>query len=430
MTDDYHAIRLRDFRLNFEQQQKRAKELLKAAHAGDPAATARFKGTPPKLAEAQFLIARELRFDSWAALKRHIVGMTLAREAMNTSVLDGELRTLHIRGGHDLIKLSQQAGFRGDWYVDVYPYFEGPIREGPGCLEQRARFIVDRYGKDFDPPLEYEGQLRGRENGERELHDSADYERVVLWFEYDCVCQLALIHLLGHYAVHRRPPRLELINIDDFPGARRFSGLAELPPEALRMLWMSRKPVSAAQLQLGLEAWHALTNPDPRPLAAIVRDGTRALPLLGPALHRHLRELPSIVNGLSLTEELALTLMAEPLPHWDGTPLLSRIYWQMHETDPLPGRPDGAWAHRVLGMESTSARLFTRSPGVNREGRSNPPWTDVLVITELGRAVLRGEVDFRSLNPLPRWVGGVEVAADSVDWRWDEAKRDAVLRES
>jgi len=427
MTDDYHAIRLKDFRLNFEQQQKRAKELLKAAHTGDPAATVRFKSTPPKLAEAQFLIARELRFDSWSVLKQHIAEMSIAREAMNVSVLDSDLRTLHIHGGHDLIKSSQQAGFRGDWYVDIYPYLDGPVRDGPGCLEQRAHFIVDSYGKDFDPPLEYEGQLSGLKDRWRELHDSADYERVVLWFEYDCVCQLTLIHLLGHYALHRRPPRLELINIGDFPGARRFGGLGELPPEALRMLWMTRKPVNAAQLQLGLDAWHALTNPDPRPLAAIVRSGTPALPLLGPALHRHLRELPSIINGLSLAEELALTLMAEPLPHWGGPALLSRIYWQMHGTDPLPGRPDGAWSRRVLEMENASARLFKRSPGENREGRSNPPWTDVVVITELGRSVLRGEVDFRSLHPLPRWVGGVEIAAGNVDWRWNQEIRDAVL---
>src|ERR1700731_2672509 len=130
------------FRLNFEQQGKRAKELLKAARAGEPEALARFR-LPPKLAEAQYLIARELRFENWAALKRHIAEMTLAHEAMSASVLDGDLRTLHIRGGHDLINLSQQAGFRGDWYVDVYTYLEGPVREGPGSLEQRARFIID-----------------------------------------------------------------------------------------------------------------------------------------------------------------------------------------------------------------------------------------------------------------------------------------------
>ena len=51
------------YRLNFEQQGKRAKELLKAARAGDSEALARFK-SPPKLAEAQYLIAKELRFES------------------------------------------------------------------------------------------------------------------------------------------------------------------------------------------------------------------------------------------------------------------------------------------------------------------------------------------------------------------------------
>lgn len=42
------------FRLNFEQQQKRAKDLLEAARAGEPEARSRFKSTP-KLAEAQYL---------------------------------------------------------------------------------------------------------------------------------------------------------------------------------------------------------------------------------------------------------------------------------------------------------------------------------------------------------------------------------------
>jgi hypothetical protein len=236
------------FRLNFEQQGKRAKELLKAARAGEREALARFR-SPPKLAEAQYLVARELRFDNWAALKRHIAEMTRAREVMNTSVLDGDLRTLHIRCGHDLQESLKEAGFRGDYYVDIYPYLFGPVCEGPGYLEQRARHIVDCYGDQFDPPLEYEGQLRGLEDKERELHGSADYERVVLWFEHDVTDQLSLIHLLGHYAIHRRPPRLELVNISDFPGARRFTGLGELPPEALRMLWTTpQRPRGLARI--------------------------------------------------------------------------------------------------------------------------------------------------------------------------------------
>src|SRR5688572_9619141 len=77
------------FRLNLEQQKKRAKDLLRTAKDGEPEALARIahardgsaertsRATPtaPKLAEAQFAIARELRFPSWAKMKSHIASM-------------------------------------------------------------------------------------------------------------------------------------------------------------------------------------------------------------------------------------------------------------------------------------------------------------------------------------------------------------------
>jgi hypothetical protein len=419
------------FRLNFEQQGKRAKELLKAARAGEPEALARFK-SPPKLAEAQYLIAQELRFENWAALKRHIAAMTRERGAAQAQValppnarspLDRELRTLHIRCGSDLEEPLQDAGFCGDFYEHNYPYLIGPVCEGPGCLEQRARFIVDNYADSRDPPIQYEDELRGQHCNEQRLHDSAAYDRVVIWSELDCYDQLVLVRLLGHYATHRRPPRLELINVGEFPGAVRFIGLGQLPPEALRMLWTTRRPATPAILKLGLEAWRALVNPDPRALAAIMRSATPALPLLANALYRHLRELPSSVNGLSFTEEMALQLLAE-----DEISLIRLIGRQFFERDPLPGQGDLNVRNRLLNMEGASARVYERRPGVDRNGEARPPWTDVLTITDLGRAVLKGEVDFRSLNPLPRWVGGVEIAAGNVDWRWDDQLRDAVRR--
>jgi hypothetical protein len=41
---------------------------------------------------------------------------------------------------------------------------------------------------------------------------------------------------------------LELIAADEFPGSERYIGLGQLPSEALRLLWLSRKPVTPAQL--------------------------------------------------------------------------------------------------------------------------------------------------------------------------------------
>lgn len=419
------------FRLNFEQQGKRAKELLKAARSGDPKALARFK-SPPKLAEAQYLIAQELRFENWATLKRHIAAMTRERESALAlaalppgarSLLDGDLRTLHIRCGSDLKIPLQSAGFGGDFYEHNYPYLIGPVREGPGCIEQRARFLVENYADSRDPPLQYEAVLRGLERDEQRLHESAEYDRVLIWSEFDCYDQLVLVRLLGHYATHGRPKRLELINIGEFPGAVRFIGLGQLPPEALRMLWAKRSPATPAVLKVGLDAWRALISPDPRELALIMRSGTPALPLLARALHRHLRELPSSLNGLSFTEELVLQLLAEgemSLIHLCGR--------STYERDPLPGQGDLQIRDRVLNMEGASARVYERRPGVDRNGKARPPWTDVFTITDLGRAVLKGEADFLSLQPPSRWVGGVQIGPGLPDWRWNERTRDAVCR--
>lgn len=58
--------------LSLEQLRKRAKDLLRRHRAGDPDARALLKNPNPKLADAQFAIARDLGFESWGALKRAI----------------------------------------------------------------------------------------------------------------------------------------------------------------------------------------------------------------------------------------------------------------------------------------------------------------------------------------------------------------------
>ena len=64
-------------RLDLEQQKKQAKELLQSFTAGDAEAQSRVRAALPDksritLADAQFVLAREYGFVSWAALKEHI----------------------------------------------------------------------------------------------------------------------------------------------------------------------------------------------------------------------------------------------------------------------------------------------------------------------------------------------------------------------
>lgn len=423
------------FRLNLEQQKNRAKDLLRAAKAGErdalariaavraPGSAAKANGAALKLADAQFVIAHELRFASWTKLKSHIASMERQWTAIGQKqpAPDGEMKTLHVRCGHDIQNTLKEAGFTGDFYPHITPYCQGPVTSGPDRHELMARFIVEGFADVLrdSKPLDYESVLDGELRQDEILQRTADdYERVVIWMEYDNYDQLALARLLAHYANAKRPRVLELVLVDEFPGGDRFLGVGQLPPEALRMLWPTRKPVTEAQLALGRQVWNALALPDPRPLAAIARSGTPALPLMAPALLRHLRELPDIGNGLSFMERLILQILAE-----EGTVALNKLFWILLKREPLFFIGDAGVARVVRDMErAVEPPLFRtiETPG-ERTFRNK------LTLTEAGRAVLNETRDWQSLKPPPRWVGGVHVQPGLPGWRWNEAKGEAVL---
>lgn len=420
------------FRLNLEQQKNRAKDLLRAARAGDaesltridavrgPASKAKGGGTPLKLADAQFAIARELRFASWASLKTHIASMERERTAMaqGQSALDGNMKTLHVRCGHDIQSALQDAGFTGDFHSHVTPYCQGPVTSGSDRHALMARFIVEGFGDS--QPLDYASVLAGELRQDEVLERTADdYERVVIWMEYDNYDQLALARLLAHYANARKPRVLELVLADEFPGGDRFLGVGQLPPEALRMLWSTRKPVTDAQLALGREVWSAFTSSDPRPLTSIARSGTPALPVMAPALLRQLRELPDIRSGMSFTERSILQALAE-----GGSLSLDKLFWTVLKREPLFFIADVGVARVVREMERAAEPPVLRR--IETPGERS--FRDELTLTQAGRDVLSGARDWHALKPPSRWVGGVHLEPGLSGWRWDEARREAVWR--
>jgi hypothetical protein len=411
------------FRLNLEQQRKRAKDLLRAARASDRAARERFRtataghesGDAARLTDAQFVIARELGFATWRELRAHITAMAAHRAAIGHGPApDAGPRTLHVRCGSDIQQELVRAGFTGDFLSLWDPLSEGPVTTGADWIEARARFLAEG---SIDLP--FEALFAELRDADLQLAASPDrYERVVLWMEHDSHDQLSLIRCLARYASGTRPRVLELISVDRFPGTSRFIGLGQLPPEAMRLLWRRRTPVGPDTLGIAADAWTAVTGDDPRALVALVRRGTPGLPHLARALHRHLRELPSAVNGLSLTEALTLQMLD------DGDATIGRLFGMLHaEREPLPFLGDGLFLHIVTEMERAAAPVFQRTaiqPG--------QPFRDRLTITDTGRAVLRGATDWMSLQPPPRWVGGVRIQAGGPVWRWDDARQDVVRR--
>ena len=289
-----------DGRLNLEQQRKRAKELLPHLKAQDPGAT---------LSQAQWQIAKQLGFSSWPKLKAHVDALDFAARHPDFHASD-EARTTHWRCGSDIAHTLQLAGFQGQFRMLTDPLCMGPVRDLPAEAFRalRSAFISQAFA------LNLATVARRVDDEYQQLQALADVTPSVLWCEADAYDQLFLIRVLA--SLDRAPRQLELIEVAQIPGVERFIGIGQLAPDVLAWLWPQRRLIGDDAVQLAKQAWSAYCDPSPLKLAQLAHAHHPALPLLGPALLRQLQELPGAQDGLSLTERLALTSLADtgPMP--------------------------------------------------------------------------------------------------------------------
>src|SRR5688500_12113134 len=201
-TSDPYAA----FRLNLEQQRKRAKDLLRAVRAGDAAARRRLAavalpvpdGVTTKLADAQFAIARELGFRTWRDLRTHVMAQSAAREAITQAgpAVDGDMPTLHVRCGSDIKEALEAARFSGDFPEVWVSFTGGQVTHEPDWVSQQSPIHADSgYFSDED----YDAFLAVLLDADRCLAAFSErYARVVIWSEHDSHDQISLIRCLEH----------------------------------------------------------------------------------------------------------------------------------------------------------------------------------------------------------------------------------------
>ncbi|HEY0720530.1 MAG TPA: DUF1835 domain-containing protein [Gammaproteobacteria bacterium] len=383
--------------LNLEQQKKRARELLREWQA-----QADTTKPSPKLSDAQHAIAKEHGFTHWAELKGHIEQGQLARQALRSGApdaLDDEGRVLHIRCGHDIQNTLAAAGFSGDFLAFSDPYVQGPLPQTDSLeefLQSRAHYISRALHPDYQAVL---NDLRQQYSA---LNQARDYDEVYLWFEHDPYDQLILARLLDFFTnAKHRPGMLKLLSVTHYPGVKIFNGIGQLPPEALRVLWHEFIEVTPAQLDIGRRCWAALCSPKPDALCELVATRTPPLPTMAIALERHLRQLPSVRNGLNLSENLTLQILAEK-----GSMNAARLFgWYTNHYEPLTFMGDSSY------WQLLKALAFAQHAAIHLEEQGDNPNQWQVTLNEIARRLLADEVDWIELNGTERWVGGIHLSS-------------------
>ena len=383
---------------------KRAKRLLKALknnEADDVRSQLHTMGVPGpdyRLADIQWLVAREVGFASWPKLIAHADSVAFAARNPGFSGAS-EATVQHWRCGNDIEHSLRIAGFSGSFHMFDDPMVMGPV---PAVSDDeywsvRAAFASQAFGlpiRDIQQRQAIQRQALAQLNADSEL---------VLWCEADAYDQLFLVRLLA--SLPALPRRLELIEINRVPSVERFIGIGQLAPDLLAWLWPQRRSLGEDALALAREAWTAYTAPNPSDWSRLAAQVHPALPLLGPALARQLQELPGADDGLSLTQRLTLRILAEhgALPAGKVFSHLMRSY------EPLPYLGDMMFHALIQPLIHAPHPLVQEQPGGEWQKR-------MVRLTSLGEQVLLGEVNWLDYSPPERWVGGVCTAAGQSPW--------------
>ena len=306
---------------------------------------------------------------------------------------------LHVLNGDATATVFARAGLDGERLVWRDILAEGPVAadaDTPARLDARAAYLAERL------TIDREAYVRAAREQSDGLAAARRHDEVVLWFEQDLFCAVNLWRLLDGFAADSAAPRLSLV----YPSADETTGLGVLEPPALAALFAGRSVVSAATLALGRAAWAAYASADPLDSAPLVEREDGALPFVRGAFRCHLGRYPSVANGLNELE--TATLAALRRGPRDFGELFREV--RRHPRVRRHGLGDVQFAACVRGLDPL-VRLI-----------GGDVMHAEVEITQLGRDVVAGDVDWLSVRPIDAWLGGVRLVEGRPLWRWDGAR--------
>ncbi len=296
--------------------------------------------------------------------------------------------------------------------MDVLHEGPAPLVDDAAWYEARAGFLAAPDRSNVD---ETRASLAAADRAiARAVRDRAD---IVLWFEHDLFDQLQVVRTLDRIGQldDASLDTVSMICVDRFRGVERFIGLGQLDPAELATLYPSRRPVTRAQIALARRAWAAFRAIDPRGLLHVARTAD-ALPFLADALLRFLAEYPSVENGLTRTETLALRVLAEG-PSTAGT-----LFGRTQAMEPRPFMGDSTFFDTVAALAAARAPLVAIAGPPER----GDPGRQTVELLDRGRDVLAGRADRIALNGIDMWRGGVHLGGGGPLWRWDAGRETLV----
>jgi hypothetical protein len=313
---------------------------------------------------------------------------------------------LIVTNGDSAIAALKEAGIPGHIFPWRDVLHQGPVVGGSldAVSEIRATFIADRgWGSHASVAADFKRR-------DEKLRSAQHHDELVVWLEHDLYDQLQLFQIFDW--LDRNPfedTAVSLICHDTFITTHDADQLADR--------FANRDAVTTAQLDLGRRAWAAFTAATPEPWEALLHADTGKLPFLGSAMERLLQELPG-ADGLSRTERQVLTAMEQ------GHVTPSSLFRATQGMEDTAFMGDASFWDALAGLILGAAPLLAADGGFRLPNGPRPEpgfLRQPLDFTTAGREVLAGRLDWLTLQPLDKWLGGIHLGPSV--WRWHSGAR-------
>ncbi|MBQ0768698.1 MAG: DUF1835 domain-containing protein [Bizionia sp.] len=211
--------------------------------------------------------------------------------------------TLHITNGESLTKYLNELDFKGDILSWNEMLCEGPTVKNitsSAFLELRKSFFKNTYGFDYKEE-EFTSEIR-------RLDSINNFERVILWFEYDLFCHINLIAVISLLLQKQATLPFYLVCSGRIDGEKGLKGLSQLSPKQLKEHYDNKIELTVDDISLADKAWTIYCGNNHNLLSPLIVRPSNFI-YLSNCLKAHLRRFADTRSGLNTLEYNILKLI-------------------------------------------------------------------------------------------------------------------------
>lgn len=237
-------------------------------------------------------------------------------------------KTIHVLNGDAIVPIFNNAEIKGDRVIWREMLCDGPLDSTVASDEfwkKRYAFFEEKYEIQkldyFDKTIK---ELL-------KVEDLANYDELVMWFEYDLFCQVNLMALCSFLLQNYRKDVLYyLVCVGKVKGKESFQSLSDFSAKEYQTLYTNKIKITRSNLLFMDQCWKLYVNNNYDALKDFNFNKYSKFRYLQGAINQHLKRFPN-KKGIHEIEETLLKLINEK-PYTATEIVAKMLEWQKLNT--------------------------------------------------------------------------------------------------